>query len=70
MCIRDSIKYDDIGSVFEGLKRSLEVLIVPLGEQLIPLLAELIDDTLPLLEDALPPIIDAVSDVILSLIHI
>ena len=29
------IKYDDIGSVFEGLKRSLEVLIVPLGEQLI-----------------------------------
>ena len=33
------IKYDDIGSVFEGLKRSIEVLIVPLGEQLIPLLA-------------------------------
>lgn len=62
------IKYDDIGSVFEGLKRSLEVLIVPLGEQLIPLLAELIDDTLPLLEDALPPIIDAVSDVISALL--
>lgn len=61
------IKYDDIGSVFEGLKRSLEVLIVPLGEQLIPLLAELIDDTLPLLEDALPPIVDAVSDVIEAL---
>lgn len=62
------IKYDDIGSVFEGLKRSLEVLIVPLGEQLIPLLAELIDDTLPLLEDALQPIIDAVSDVIEALL--
>ena len=61
------IKYDDIGSVFEGLKRSLEVLIVPLGEQLIPLLAELIDDTLPLLEDALPPIVDAISDVIEAL---
>lgn len=61
------IKYDDISSVFEGLKRSLEVLIVPLGEQLIPLLAELIDDTLPLLEDALPPIVDAVSDVIEAL---
>lgn len=41
-----NIKYDDIGSVFEGLKRSLEVLIIPLGEQLIPLLAELIDDVL------------------------
>lgn len=61
------IKYDDIGSVFEGLKRSLEVLIVPLGEQLIPLLAEIIDDTLPMLESALPPIVDAVSDVIEAL---
>lgn len=56
-----NIKYDDIGSVFEGLKRSLEVLIVPLGEQLIPLMAELIDNVLPLLEEALPPIIDAIS---------
>ena len=56
------IKYDDIGSVFEGLKRSLEVLIVPLGEQLIPLLADLIDNVLPLLEEALPPVIDAVSE--------
>lgn len=58
------IKYNDIGSVFEGLKRSLEVLIVPLGEQLIPLLAELIDDSLPLLQEALPPLISVVSDVI------
>ena len=62
-----NIKYDDIGSVFEGLKRSLEVLIIPLGEQLIPLLAELIDDVLPLLEEALPPIVDAVSEVISAL---
>lgn len=61
------IKYDDIGSVFEGLKRSLEVLIIPLGEQLIPLIAELIDETLPLLEEALPPIVDAVSDVLAAL---
>lgn len=58
------IKYNDIGSVFEGLKRSLEVLIIPLGEQLIPLLAELIDDSLPLLQEALPPLISVVSDVI------
>lgn len=64
------IKYNDIGSVFEGLKRSLEVLIVPLGEQLIPLLAEIIDDTLPLLEEALPPVVDAVSDVIDALMPI
>lgn len=61
------IKYDDIGSVFEGLKRSIEVLIIPLGEQLIPLMAELIDNVLPLLEQALPPLVDAVSDIIEAL---
>lgn len=64
------IKYDDIGSVFEGLKRSLEVLIVPLGEQLIPLLAELIDDTLPLLEDALPPILDLFTSLLTPIINL
>lgn len=64
------IKYDDIGSVFEGLKRSLEVLIVPLGEQLIPLLAELIDDTLPLLEDALPPILDLFTSLLTPIVNL
>lgn len=62
------IKYDDIGSVFEGLKRSLEVLLIPLGEQLIPLLADLIDNVLPLLEEAFPPIIDAISGVISAML--
>lgn len=52
------IKYDDIGSVFEGLKRSVEVLIIPLGEQLIPLLSDLIQDVLPLIEENLPPLIE------------
>lgn len=64
------IKYNDIGSVFEGLKRSLEVLIIPLGEQLIPLLAELIDDSLPLLQEALTPLISVVSDVISAMMPI
>lgn len=64
------IKYDDISSVFEGLKRSLEVLIVPLGEQLIPLLAELIDDTLPLLEDALPPILDLFTSLLTPIVNL
>ena len=30
------VKYDDLGSMFEGLKRSVEMLILPLGEELIP----------------------------------
>lgn len=55
------IKYDDIGSVFEGLKRSVEVLIIPLGEQLIPLLSDLIQDVLPLIEENLPPLIEMIA---------
>lgn len=35
-----SIKYDDLGSVLEGLKRSAELAIVPLGEALIPTFAK------------------------------
>ncbi len=54
------VKYDDLGSMLEGLKRSVEVLLIPLGEQLIPVLSELIDDVLPLLQEALPPILDLV----------
>lgn len=79
------IKYDDIGSVFEGLKRSLEVLIVPLGEQLIPLLAELINDILPLaaqlvgeilpvitnlLSMLLPPLVEIISALLPPLIEL
>lgn len=55
------VKYDDIGSVFEGLKRSVEVLIIPLGEQLIPLLSDIIDSVLPAIEENLPILIDMIS---------
>lgn len=61
------VKYDDLGSMFEGLKRSVELLLLPLGEQLIPILSELIDAVLPLLEEALPPIVDAVGELITQL---
>lgn len=54
------VKYDDLSSVFEGLKRAVEVLIIPLGEQLIPLLSKLIQDVLPLIEENLPPIIEMI----------
>lgn len=54
------VKYDDLGAVFEGLKRAVEILIIPLGEQLIPLLSQLIQDIMPLIEENLPPIIDMI----------
>lgn len=55
------VKYDDIGSVFEGLKRTVEVLIIPLGEQLIPLLKDIIDDILPAIKDFLPQLVEMIS---------
>lgn len=61
------VRYDDLGSMFEGLKRSVEMLLLPLGEQLIPVLDELIESALPLLEDALPPIIDVFGELVSQL---
>lgn len=58
------VKYDDLGSMLEGLKRSLEMLLIPLGEQLIPVLNELIQAVLPMLEEALPPLMDLISQLI------
>lgn len=55
------VKYNDLGSMFEGLKRTIEVLILPLGEELIPLLSDLIDDVLPTIEEFLPEMVDMIS---------
>lgn len=52
------VKYGDLGSMFDGLKRSVEMLVLPLGEELIPLLSDLIQDALPVIEDVLPDVID------------
>lgn len=51
-------KYNDLGSMFEGLKRSVEMLLLPLGEQLIPVLDDLIEAALPVIEEVLPPLIE------------
>lgn len=58
------VKYDDLGSMFEGLKRTVELLLLPLGEQLIPLLSEIIDGVLPLIESILPPLIECISAIL------
>lgn len=55
------VKYNDIGAVFEGLKRSVEVLIIPLGEQLIPLLSDIIDSVLPAIEENLPILVEMIA---------
>lgn len=64
------VKYDDLGSMLEGLKRTLEMLIVPLGEQLIPVLQDMISSILPALQTALPPLIDAAGQIFAALMPV
>nr|WP_317412138.1 phage tail tape measure protein [uncultured Solibaculum sp.] len=64
------VKYDDIGSVFEGIKRSLDLLLVPLGEALIPLLGTLLEALQPLIGvigESLTPIFEQIGEVLLVL---
>ena len=64
----NSIKYDDLGSMFEGLKRNIETLLLPLGNALMPVLMQviqLIQDNMPLIEGmiaTLTPIIQQLFD--------
>lgn len=47
------VKYDDIGSMFEGLKRNVQMLLLPLGNALMPLIVSimnLIMNNMPLIE--------------------
>ena len=53
------VKYDDLGSMLEGLKRSVEMLALPLGEALIPVLTGLIEEVLPVIQEVLPDVIEA-----------
>ena len=55
------VKYDDIGSVFEDLTRTIEMLVIPLGEQLIPMLMEMAEEVLPLVQENLPPLIELIA---------
>ncbi len=56
------VKYNDLGSMLEGLKRSVELMVLPLGEMLIPMLTEIIQDIMPILEESLPIIIEEIAE--------
>ena len=52
------VKYDDLGSALEGLKRNLELLIQPLGDALVPLIENFINEILPKMQEQMQPISD------------
>lgn len=66
----ESVKYDNFASMLEGLTRSLELLILPIGESLIPLLSDLTGSVLPIFEELLPPLVEMIDSLIPPLAEI
>lgn len=48
-----AVKYADLESMFQGLTRSLEVALLPLGEALIPIISDLMGQVGPVITDVL-----------------
>ena len=65
-----NVKYDNMGDMFEALKRSVELLILPIGEALIPIILDLIKALLPIFQDVLPPIVELFSQLLEPLIEL
>ena len=64
------VKYDDLGSMLEALKRNVELLVIPIGNALIPLLSILISSVLPVLENLLGPLIQLFAELLIPMIEV
>lgn len=58
------VKYDNLGSMLEALKRQFELFLIPLGEAIIPLFSQLVEAILPVLTALLTPLTTALQAVI------
>lgn len=61
----NAVKYDDLGSMIEGLKRNFETMLLPLGNALIPIITEvvgLIQDNMPLIESMFAELTPIITD--------
>lgn len=61
------VKYDDIGSAIEGLKRNFELLIQPIGDAFIPLIEKIVNEMMPQMQMTLQPVIDQIIKLLPSL---
>lgn len=73
----EGVKYNSLSDMFNGLSRTIELLLIPLGEQIIPVLKEIIELVEPIISELLPqiieqvkPILDSVSELIPPLIEL
>lgn len=62
------VKYSSLSDALSGLKRQVELLVQPLGEELIPVVSEVVDRLSEMAEDGIPPLIDAAGGLIDGLI--
>lgn len=65
-----AVKYDDLGSMLQGLGRTLETLLIPLGEELIPLIQEIAEDIMPVIQESLPMLTDLIGSLAQSLMPV
>lgn len=67
----NDVKYDDLGSMLEGLKRNLETILLPLGNALIPVLMQviqIIQDNMPIIEGIIANLTPIISELFENLI--
>lgn len=63
----NDVKYSSLSDMFEGLTRTMEMLLIPLGETLIPVLKEVIEAITPIIEELLPEISELITPIISDL---
>lgn len=56
----EEVKYSNLSDMFEAMKRSVELLLIPLGEQLIPVVSKVLEAFMPLAEEVIPQLTEAV----------
>lgn len=67
----NNVKYDNLGSMIEGLKRNFEALLLPIGNALIPVLTQvvqLITDNMPIIEGLFAQLTPVISQLFESLL--
>ena len=67
----NQVKYNDLGSMFEGLKRNVETLLLPLGNALIPIIIEVVDliqDNMPVIEEVISTLTPVITELFENLV--
>lgn len=54
------VKYTSLSDMFEAMKRSVELLLIPLGEQLIPVMNKVLEAFAPMAEEVIPRLTESV----------